>query len=56
MTAIELREELFREMNPLLDSESAMKKILSYVSLPLLPAKVGQLRLKRRMLLAKTSL
>jgi len=31
MTAIELREELFREMNPLLDSESAMKKILSYV-------------------------
>ena len=31
MTAIELREELFREMNPLLDSEAAMKKILSYV-------------------------
>ena len=31
MTAIELREELFREMNPLLDSDSAMKKILSYV-------------------------
>ena len=27
MTAIELREELFREMNPLLDSETAMKKI-----------------------------
>ena len=31
MTAIELREELFREMNPLLDSEVAMKKIISYV-------------------------
>ncbi len=31
MTAIELREELFREMNPLLDNDSAMKKILSYV-------------------------
>ena len=31
MTAIELREELFREMNPLLDSETAMKKIIAYV-------------------------
>ena len=30
MTAIELREELFREMNPLLDSETAMKKIIAY--------------------------
>ena len=33
MTAIELREELFREMNPLLDSETAMKKIIAYVRL-----------------------
>ena len=31
MTTIELREELFREMNPLLDSETAMKKIIAYV-------------------------
>jgi len=31
MTALELREELFREMNPLLDSETAMKKIIAYV-------------------------
>ena len=31
MTTVQLRAELFREMNPLLDSEVAMKKILSYV-------------------------
>ena len=31
MTAIELRAELFREMNPLLDSEAAMKKVLAFV-------------------------
>ncbi len=31
MTTMELREELFREMNPLLDSESALAKILAYV-------------------------
>ena len=31
MTAIQLREELFREMNPMLDSEAAMKRILAFV-------------------------
>lgn len=31
MTAIQLRAELFRELNPLLDNEAAMEKILVYV-------------------------
>ncbi len=31
MTAIQLRAELFREMNPLLDSEVAMAKVLAFV-------------------------
>lgn len=31
MTTTELRAELFREMNPLLDSEAAMKKVLAFV-------------------------
>ena len=31
MTAIQLRAELFREMNPLLDSEPALEKMLKYV-------------------------
>ena len=31
MTAIQLRAELFREMSPLLDSESAMTKVIAYV-------------------------
>ena len=31
MTAIELRAELFREMSPLLDNESAMTKMLAFV-------------------------
>ena len=31
MTAIQLRAELFREMNPLLDSEVAMTKVLAFV-------------------------
>lgn len=31
MTAIQLRAELFREMNPLLDSEAALTKVLAYV-------------------------
>lgn len=38
MTTIQLREELFREMNPLLDSKSALEKMLAYVK-TLLPAK-----------------
>ena len=38
MTAIELRAELFREMSPLLDNESAMKKMLAFVK-SLVPAK-----------------
>ena len=31
MTAIQLRAELFREMNPLLDNESAMTKVIAFV-------------------------
>ena len=31
MTAVQLRAELFREMNPLLDSEAALKKLIKYV-------------------------
>lgn len=38
MTAIQLRAELFREMSPLLDNESAMEKILAFVR-TLVPAK-----------------
>ena len=38
MTAIELRAELFREINPLLDNESAMTKMLAFVK-SLVPAK-----------------
>jgi len=40
MTAIELRAELFREMSPLLDNESAMTKMLAFVK-SLVPAKKG---------------
>lgn len=38
MTAIQLRAELFREMSPLLDNESAMKKMLTFIR-TLSPAK-----------------
>ena len=38
MTTMKLRAELLREMSPLLDSETAMKKLLSYVR-TLSPAK-----------------
>ncbi len=38
MTAIQLRTELFREMSPLLDNESAMKKMLAFIR-TLSPAK-----------------
>ena len=31
MTAIQLRAELFREISPLLDSETAMTRILTFV-------------------------
>ena len=31
MTTIQLRAELFREMNPLLDSESALEKVIAFV-------------------------
>lgn len=31
MTAIQLRAELFREINPLLDNETAMQKMLTFV-------------------------
>ena len=38
MTTVQLRAELFREMNPLLDNETAMQKILVFVK-SLVPAK-----------------
>ena len=38
MTTMELRAELFREMNPLLDSEASLKKVLAFVR-SLKPAK-----------------
>ena len=38
MTVIQLRAELFREMNPLLDSEPALEKMLAFVR-TLVPAK-----------------
>lgn len=31
MSAIQLRAELFREMNPLLDNESSMEKVIFFV-------------------------
>ncbi len=31
MTAMQLRAELFREMNPLLDNETAMMKVLAFL-------------------------
>ena len=31
MTTIQRRAELFREMNPLLDSDAAMKKVITFV-------------------------
>lgn len=31
MTTLQLRAELFREMNPLLDNETAMKRLLAFV-------------------------
>ena len=31
MSTVELRAELFREMNPLLDNDTAMEKLLKYV-------------------------
>ena len=38
MTTVQLRAELFREMNPLLENETAMQKILMFVR-SLLPEK-----------------
>ena len=31
MTAVQLRAELFREMSPLLDNETAMMKVLAFI-------------------------
>ena len=31
MTAVQLRTELFREMSPLLDNETAMMKVIAYL-------------------------
>ena len=31
MTAVQLRAELFREMSPLLDNETAMMKMIAYL-------------------------
>ena len=33
MTTIQLREQLFHEMNPMLDSEEMLKKMIDYVRL-----------------------
>ena len=41
MTTVQLRAELFREMNPLLDNETAMQKILVFVK-SLVPAKKNE--------------
>ena len=38
MTTVQLRAELFREMNPLLDNETALQKILAFVK-SLVPTK-----------------
>lgn len=38
MTTLQLRAELFREMNPLLDSEAALEKMLAFVR-SLMPVK-----------------
>jgi antitoxin MazE len=37
MTALQLRAELFRQMNPLLDSEVALQKVLSFVQSLVVP-------------------
>jgi len=41
MTTVQLRAELFREMNPLLDNETALQKILAFVK-SLVPVKKSQ--------------
>ena len=41
MTVIQLRAELFREISPLLDSEAAMEKMLTFVR-TLVPAKKAE--------------
>lgn len=38
MSTVELRAELFREMNPLLDNDTALEKLLKYVK-TLIPRK-----------------
>lgn len=43
MTAVQLRAELFREMNPLLDSETAMMRVLTFVR-SLSPAKKSEVQ------------
>ena len=48
MTAIQLREELLREMSPLLDSETAMEKMLMFVRSLSLPKKAKSGALTRQ--------
>ena len=47
MTALELRAELFREMNPLLENESAMTKMLAFVK-SLVPVKNAKVKTARK--------
>ena len=42
MTNVQLRAEVFREINPLLDNESAMKRVLVFLR-TLTPAPIAQL-------------
>lgn len=43
MTNVQLREELFREINPLLDNDTAIKKVLFFLrTMPLDSPSVGE--------------
>ncbi|MBQ9671240.1 MAG: hypothetical protein IJV34_00120 [Prevotella sp.] len=48
MTTVQLRAELFREMNPLLDSEVAMEKMLTFVRSLVLTKKAKSSNLVRQ--------
>ena len=50
MTTMQLRAELLREMNPLLDNDVAMKKMLAFVK-TLAPAKKANTETERQIVL-----
>ena len=58
MTAVQLRAELFREMNPLLDSEAALEKMLVFVRtlVPEKKAKADDAKTARQQAFVKDSL